>query len=72
MLHDITSGKDNIVKKKRRNFVDLNEKGRREIKGGLRFLAGCMEEGGGSFRCALCATGGVGGGLKIRKKCVYN
>ena len=39
--------------------------------GGVSFLAGCMHEGGGSFRCVLCATGGVGG-LKIRKKCVRN
>ena len=70
MLHDITSGKDNIVKKKERNFVDLNEKGRREIKGGLRFLAGCMKEGGGSFRCVLCTTGGVGASKNQEKMCI--
>ena len=39
--------------------------------GGVRFLAGCTQEGGGSFRCVLCATGGVGG-LKLGKNCVCN
>ena len=29
------------------------------------------KRGGGSFRCILCATGGVGG-LKFGKKCVRN
>ena len=44
-------------------YLDLNVK----KGGGVRFLAGCTQEGGGSFRCVLCATGGVGGS-KIREK----
>ena len=42
--------------------LDLNEKSRQgKNGGGLRFLAGRTQEGGGgSFRCVLCATGGVG------------
>ena len=44
-----------------------------EKKGGgvSDFLLDVRKRGGGSFRCVLCATGGVGG-LKIRKKCVCN
>ena len=53
-----------------RAFSKLEDGG--EKGGGLRFFTGCTQEGGGgSFRCVLCATEGVGG-LKIRKKCVCN
>ena len=31
--------------------------------GGPQFLIGCTQEGGGSFRCVLCATGGGGVGV---------
>ena len=56
MLHDITSEKDN-------NYCIENKQkiGGKKRGGGLRFLAGRTQEGGGSFRCLLCATGGVGG-----------
>ena len=41
--------------------LDFNEKSRqRKRGGGLRFLTVCTQRGGGSFRCVLCATGGVG------------
>ena len=57
--------KDDIVfkRKEKETFIDMNEKGRwgKKRGGGHRFLAGCTQEGGGSFRCVLCATGGVGG-----------
>ena len=64
MLH-ITSGKDNIVfKRKKMNLVHLNEKIRLEkIRGGgLRFLAGCTQEGGGGFiqMRTVCNRGGGG------------
>ena len=35
--------------------------------GSLTFLAGRTQEGGGSFRCVLCATGGVGGSKNPEK-----
>ena len=35
--------------------------------GGVSFLVGCTQEGGGSFRCVLCATGGVGGSKNQEK-----
>ena len=44
-----------------------NKTGKKE-GGGLRFLTGRTQEGGGeSLRCVLCATGGVGGS-KNREK----
>ena len=30
---------------------------------GSQFLIGCTQEGGRSFRCVLCATGGGGWGV---------
>ena len=36
-------------------------------EGGVSFLAGCTHEGGGSFRCVLCATGGTGGSKNQEK-----
>ena len=48
--------------------LDLNEKRRQKKRGGgLRFLTVCTQEGGGSFRCVLCATGGVGGSKNWEK-----
>ena len=35
--------------------------------GGLRFFTGRTQEGGGSFRCVLCATRGVGGSKNQEK-----
>ena len=61
-------GPDYCFQMKKKNFVDLNEKRRWEKKGGgLRLLAVCTQEGGGSFRCILCATGGVGGSKNLEK-----
>ena len=53
--------------------LDLNGKRRQEKNGGGPQILDWMYagEGGGSFKCVLCATGGVGGS-KIRKKCVCN
>ena len=72
MLHDI------IVEKMlycfKENYLSFIYN-KTEKRGGLRFLTGCTQGGGGgAFRCVLCATRGVGGGggLKIRKKCVCN
>ena len=56
-------------------YLDLNEKRRLEKigRGGgcHKLLAGCTQEGGGSFRCVQSATSWVGG-LEIRRKCVCN
>ena len=42
--------------------------GKKREGGGQRFMTGRTQEGGGgSFRCVLCATGGVGGS-KNREK----
>ena len=46
-------------KEKKNIFLDLNEKGRRDNKGGVSdSWLGVCKRGGGSFRCVLCATGG--------------
>ena len=54
----------------------MNEKNKmgKNRGGGLRFLAGCMQVGGGGHPDAYCVQqgGGVGGGLKIGEKCVCN
>ena len=60
MLHDITSGKDN-------NYCIEYKRKVRKKRGGLRFLAVRTQEGGGSFRCVLCATGGMGGSKNWEK-----
>ena len=61
MLHDITSGKDD-------NYCIEYKRKVRKKRGVLRFLAVRTQEGGGgSFRCVLCATGGMGGS-KNREK----
>ena len=42
--------------------LDLNEKRRQKKRGGVSdFWLYVRKRGGGSFRCVLCATGGVGG-----------
>ena len=52
-----------------RAFSKLEDGGE---KGGVSdSLPDVRKRVGGSFRCVLCATEGVGG-LKIRKKCVCN
>ena len=40
---------------------------RKKEGGGLRFLAGHTQEGGGAFRCVLSATRGVGGSKNQEK-----
>ena len=47
-----------------RHCCFLKKKGR---GGGLRLLAGRTQEGGGSFKCVLSATGGVGGSKNQEK-----
>ena len=67
MLH-ITSGKDNIVfKRKKMNLVHLNEKIRLE-----KILGWMYARGGGGHSDAYCVQQGGWGGLKIGKKCVCN
>ena len=41
-------------------------------RGGLRFLAGCTQEGGGVIQMRTLCNRGEGGGLKIGGKCVCN
>ena len=61
-----------VFKREKKNFIDLNEKRRREKRGGgLRFLAGRTQEGGGHSD-AYCVQQGGWGGLKTGKKCVCN
>ena len=46
----------------------ISEKGDGKIKeGGSQITAGRMQEGGGAFRCVLCATSGVGGSKNQEK-----
>ena len=46
----------------------LRKDGEKLGGGGLKFLAGCTQGGGGgSFRCVLNATGGVGGSKNWEK-----
>ena len=48
-------------------MLSIEKENGKRLGGGLRFLAGCTQEGGGSFRCVLCATGGGGGVQKSGK-----
>ena len=63
MLNYIISVKYNIVfKRKKKNFVDLNEKRRQDKKGrGLRFLAGCTQGVRVIQMRTVCNRGGGGG-----------
>ena len=64
MLH-ITSGKDNIVfKRKKMNLVHLNEKIRLEkIRGGSQILGWMYARGGGGHSDAYCVQQGGWGGV---------
>ena len=65
MLHDIIVEKINLVFK--RNIYNSSIiRQEKKVGGGLRFLTGCTQEGGGSFRCVLCATGGSKNREKMR------
>ena len=71
MLHDIIVEK--LVQEKYLSFDLLSII--RQVKkkrGGLRFLTGRTQRGGGGHSDAYCVQQGGWGGLKIGKKCVCN
>ena len=72
ILNDIIRVKDNIVFKiKIKYLIEKRRRGKKKIGGGLRFLAGCTQEGAGHSDAYSVQQGGRGG-LKIGGKCVCN